>query len=131
MHRADLQAKDGWLGNEHGPGSFNRFLADPTPNAFGSYWDHIREMEKLVDTLGPRALVLYYEEIKADPHGQVTRLAEFLGIKPSKKLIDAVVDATTFKAMVKEKEGTPRSFLTRKVLRIIRTSRIYGRCWCR
>eukprot|EP00037_Helgoeca_nana_P030195 m.371364 g.371364 ORF g.371364 m.371364 type:complete len:304 (+) comp28129_c2_seq6:196-1107(+) len=108
-------AKDDWLGNEHGPGSLNRFLADPAPNAFGAYWDHILEMEELVEKLGPdRALVLYYEEMKGDHRGQVARIAKFLGMPVTDKLLDAVVAATAFKAMAAERQGTKLAALTRK-----------------
>jgi hypothetical protein len=104
------------LGNEHGPGSLNRFLADPAPNAFGAYWDHILEMEELVEKLGPdRALVLYYEEMKGDHRGQVARIAKFLGMPVTDKLLDAVVAATAFKAMAAERQGTKLAALTRKV----------------
>eukprot|EP00038_Savillea_parva_P025449 m.47734 g.47734 ORF g.47734 m.47734 type:complete len:245 (-) comp6923_c0_seq1:2033-2767(-) len=114
MHFFNGEAKDGWLGNEHGIGSFNRFLADPTPNAYGNMWDHILETEKLVDQLGDRALVLYYEEMKADTFGQIARIASHMGRSPTEKLVNAVANATSMKTMAKEREGKPAAALIRK-----------------
>jgi len=46
LHFFRGEAKDGWMGNEHGPGSFNRFLASEEggecPNAYGSSIEWIK-----------------------------------------------------------------------------------------
>ena len=75
--------QDGWLGNEHGAGSFNRYLADPCPNAYGSTFDWVAELDALVTALKPssRVLVLYYEQLKLNLPAQIDRIDDFLGTK--------------------------------------------------
>merc|ERR1719506_1516449 len=65
LHYFRGEAKDGWLGNENGPGSFDRFLSGV--NAYGSYFDHVAAMEDYIaEHIKERALVVYYELLKAD-----------------------------------------------------------------
>merc|ERR1711998_596186 len=79
LHYFRGEAKDGWHGNEHGPGSFERFMTGV--NAYGSFFDHVVGMEDLLlEHLKDRALVVYYEELKEDTGAGIRRIAEFLGV---------------------------------------------------
>jgi len=49
----------------------------------------------------PNVLFVHYADLKADPVAEVTRLADFLGIRKTHKEIDEVVTATEFSAMKK------------------------------
>jgi hypothetical protein len=46
--------QDGWLGNEHGPGSLKRFISEPVSISFGFYWDHIKAMSKFLSKMDPK-----------------------------------------------------------------------------
>ena len=48
LHFFRGEAKDGWLGNEHGPGSLERFLHPDCPNAYGSVFTWMNEMDAVV-----------------------------------------------------------------------------------
>ena len=76
--------KDGWFGNEHGPGSLNRWVdLESCPNAFGSAFEWIRESAEAVEELGSdRALVLYYEALKLNFASELARINAFLGLPP-------------------------------------------------
>ena len=52
LHFFNGEAKDGWHGNEHGPGSLARYIAADCPNAYGSAFDVIVAFDKLV-SVGP------------------------------------------------------------------------------
>lgn len=95
------EPKDGWLGNEHGPGSFNRFVDPDTPNAYGSMFTWVREMDKVVESMksSGRVLVVQYEELMMDMPAQIRRIACFLGQDSvSEAKLDAVVRASGFLA---------------------------------
>ena len=102
LHFFRGEAKDGWLGNEHGPGSFFRFI-DPTgPNAYGSCFDWITENDKLFHTLrdSGRAHIIYFEDLKQDLAGQLQKLHNFLGLgtlTPEK--CEAIMNEVNFKQM--------------------------------
>ena len=51
LHFFRGEAKDGWLGNEHGPGSLARFLHDDCPNAYGSAFQVVKAMDALAARL--------------------------------------------------------------------------------
>ena len=53
LHFFRGEAKDGWLGNEHGPGSIARFCSPESPNAYGSFFSWITETERTTVTLAP------------------------------------------------------------------------------
>lgn len=112
LHYFRGEAKDGWLGNEHGPGSFERYITGV--NAYGSFFDHVSGMEDYIhEFLGDRALVLYYEQLKGDITGQVGRIADFLGVEMTRAKLEAVlheVDINTMKA----KKDSISSVLIRK-----------------
>ena len=99
LHFFRGEPKDGWLGNEHGPGSLARFLAPDCPNAFGSAFDFVRGHDALVKRLGPRAHVVYYEELQRDLPGEIRRLAAFFGASLPPAKLAAIVERVTFGAM--------------------------------
>jgi len=123
LHFFNGEAKDGWLGNEHGPGSLNRFLSEDTPNSLGSSFGWIKEQDKLVTLLQEQAakhlqkervLVVYYEALKADLPGELGRINDFLDLPT---LTDAkrkaVTEDCTFSAM---KSGTAGN-MTKRIMR--------------
>lgn len=97
------------LGNEHGPGSYNRFVAEPSVNPFGSYWGHCEKMQALMDDVGKgRATVVYYEHLKEDLEREVERLAEFLDLPPlTAAKMAAITKRVSLKSM-SEAEGTKK-----------------------
>jgi len=109
LHLFRGEPKDGWLGNEHGPGTFHRFTAEDCSNAFGSTFDWILEQEKVTHFLQEqtakfcnkeRVLVVYYEAMKADLPAQIDRINAFLGLAPitdAKRM--AIAEACGFSAM--------------------------------
>jgi len=101
LHFFRGEAKDGWLGNEHGPGSLARFIARDCPNAYGSPIETIKQMDRIATALAPsgRVHIVYYEALLNDLPGQVEALAAFLRVPlpPAKR--DAVVNASTFASM--------------------------------
>ena len=66
LHFFNGEAKDGWLGNEHGPGSLARFLAHPSPNAYGSVLTIVKEMDAVAQRLygAGRVHIVYFEALK-------------------------------------------------------------------
>jgi hypothetical protein len=114
LHYFRGEAKDGWLGNEHGPGSLARFVAPECPNAFGSSFGWVSAMDALVGELLPsgRALVLYYEDLSRSLPAQLERLAGFLGVRLSDAKRDALAEAVGFGAM--KAAGGARGMLLRK-----------------
>jgi len=117
------EAKDGWLGNEHGPGSFNRFIDEKCPNAFGSPLDWTADQDKVVTFLQEQAaklckkervLVVYYEGLKADLPAQLDRINGFLGLSSlTAEKRTAVADACGFSAM----KGGGAGRLTNSIMR--------------
>ncbi|KAL3778182.1 hypothetical protein ACHAW5_004029 [Stephanodiscus triporus] len=75
---------DGMHGNEHGPGSFRRFVdVGACPNSYGSAFRWIAESANALDEIGPdRSLVVYYEDLVLDFRGEVRRICDFLGLSP-------------------------------------------------
>jgi len=118
------EAKDGWLGNSLGPGSFNRFVSDECPNAFGSSFDWISEQQKVINFLQNkvaanagknRVLVVYYEAMKANLPAQIDRINSFLDLKPlttQKKM--SVAQACGFNAMKTGSAGKMANIIMRK-----------------
>ena len=99
LHYFRGEPKDGWLGNEHGPGSFARFIASDCPNAFGSTFEFVKGHDALVRRLGARAHVVYYEELQRDLPGEIQRLASFLGVSLPPAKLERIVRAVSFDAM--------------------------------
>lgn len=102
LHFFRGEAKDGWLGNAHGPGSFARFIAAECPNAYGSSFDWIIQNDAVYNQLvsSGRVLVLYFEALKKDLPGQLQVLHSFLGLGPlSVQKCEAITREVDFKAM--------------------------------
>jgi len=101
LHFFRGEAKDGWLGNEHGPGSLARFLDEDCPNAFGSNFLWLNEVEDATRKLSStgRVLVVYFEALKQGLPEQVQRLADFFGLPLTPAKRDAVVAAVGFESM--------------------------------
>jgi len=101
LHFFRGEAKDGWLGNEHGPGSIARFCSPECPNAYGSVFSWLTETEKAAAPLiaSGRCLVVYYERLKLDLPAELERIAAFLQcpLPPAKR--DALAAAVSFSSM--------------------------------
>ena len=116
LHHFRGVPKDGWYGNEHGPGSFARAIdVENCPNAFGSSFTWVKRSGESVDKVGPeRALVLQYEELKLDFDTQLQRINDFLGLP---KLTDAKAKAVAAECAaksMKEKTGGRFKMIIRK-----------------
>lgn len=107
--------KDGWYGNEHGPGSFARAIdVENSPNAFGSSFMWVKKAGEAVGAIDPeRVLVLRYEELKLDFDSQLERINDFLGLP---KLTDAKAKAVTAEctASTMKKNGGRFKMIIRK-----------------
>eukprot|EP00985_Skeletonema_marinoi_P023136 scaffold15149_cov194-Skeletonema_marinoi.AAC.3 len=116
LHHFRGVPKDGWLGNEHGPGSYARAIdIENCPNAFGSSFLWVKRSGEVVDAVGPeRALVLQYEDLKLDFDTQLQRINDFLGLS---KLTDAKAKAVAAECAaksMKEKTGGRFKMIIRK-----------------
>ena len=89
---------------------------------WGDYFQHNADWYKF-NNGRKESLVLRYEEMKKDHRGHVIKIAKFLSCDLSDKVIDAIVEKSTFKTMAKNinsaMEGRPgwksdRSALLRK-----------------
>jgi hypothetical protein len=110
LHFFKGEAKDGWMGNEHGPGSLARFIDPDCPNAYGSSMDWIIQNDHLYSQLvsSGRVLVVYFEALKADLPAQLSVLHSFLGLGPlSGPKCEAIQKEVGFQAM-KEVFGTAK-----------------------
>lgn len=112
LHYFRGQAKDGWTGNEHGPGSLARFLDPACPNAYGSVFDWIKANEMLANKLGAKKVcVVYFEALKANLPAQIERIATFLETELTIAKRDAIARACGFDAMKQDNLG---SMISRK-----------------
>eukprot|EP00040_Diaphanoeca_grandis_P027855 m.159589 g.159589 ORF g.159589 m.159589 type:complete len:321 (+) comp31138_c0_seq1:38-1000(+) len=100
--------QDGWLGNEHGDGTLNRFLE---PNSisldgYGSKFDWIRETDELVTKMEKtnRVCVVYFEQLKESLPQEIDRIADFLGLSLTEKKRAAVIAAVSFSEMKTQKQ---------------------------
>ena len=114
LHFFRGEAKDGWLGNEHGPGSLERFLHPDCPNAYGSVFTWINEMDAVVQALQPsgRVLCLFYEDLVRCLPAQIDRLANFLGLSLTPAKRAAVLHSVSFDTM--KSSGGMATMLLRK-----------------
>ena len=114
LHHFQGTAIDGWLGNEHGPGSFNRFLnTDNCPNSYGSDFHWVKENAKAVQEIGSeRALVVYYEGLMSNFCAQLKRINDFLGLGHlTDDKAKAIEEACAFETMsTSEMRCSPRSW---------------------
>ena len=112
LHYFRGEAKDGWTGNEHGPGSLRRFLDGV--NAYGDFFHHICDADDYMrNHLGDRAMVLHYERMKEDIEARLVETAAFLGVplnETKKGIILQEIDIETMRA----KKDNVASILIRK-----------------
>jgi len=91
---------EGWFGDEQARtlGTFGRWNAWPPeicPEAYGSYYSHVRYADELIQAIGPeRATVFYYEGLQEDFDGEVRRLAAFLEVPLSDAKLQAIREQT-------------------------------------
>ena len=97
LHFFRGEPKDGWLGNEHGPGSVARFCSPSCPNAYDSFFTWVRETERCIAPLvaSGRCLVVYYEAMHEDLPRELHRIADFLGMPLSDAKRAALIDAVS------------------------------------
>jgi len=124
------EPKDGWLGNEYGKGSFERFLDPDTANAYGSVFTWVKEMDRIVENLkaDERVLVVQYEDLVTDLPAQIQRVASFLGqgtLAPAR--LDAVVRASSFLAFGESRNA---GMTTERCLTMILAPKGNVRDWC-
>ena len=83
LHHFRGEPKDGWFGNQHGPGSFNRWIdLETCSNAYGNAFQWVKISADAVEDVGPkRALVIYYEDLILNFASELRRINEFLGLK--------------------------------------------------
>eukprot|EP00750_Incisomonas_marina_P014907 INCI1794.1.p1 GENE.INCI1794.1~~INCI1794.1.p1 ORF type:complete len:387 (-),score=69.15 INCI1794.1:131-1291(-) len=86
-------AKDGW------DGCSARFVDPNTRNPFGTFTDHVGAYTPLVQKLGDRAKVVYYEDLKRDFVGTVSGIAEFLGKDISREQAAEIQELLSLEAM--------------------------------
>jgi len=112
LHNFRGTAMDDWLGNEHGPGSFHRFLnLANCPNAMGNTFHWVRESAEAVEAIGKeRALVVYYESLILNFGAQLRRINEFLGLDElTEAKARAIEEACKFKTMETSSMRTRRN----------------------
>jgi len=102
LHNFRGTPMDGWLGNEHGPGLFRRWLMlDDCPNSMGSAFYWVRENCLAVENIGiERALVVHYEGLILNFGAQLKRINAFLGLPDlTEAKLHAIAKACSFKSM--------------------------------
>lgn len=97
---------DGWDGNEHGPGTYRRYIAEKCPNAFGSAFEWLKETQDALNCVkNGRAHVIYYESLILDFDAQLKELNDFLGLdKLTVAKCEAIREACAAKTMSKDNE---------------------------
>ena len=73
---------------------------------FGDYFEHIADWYKF-NKDRKRSLILVYEEMKKSHRDHVIKIAKFLGYDLSDKVVDLIVEKTTFKDMSKTVKHSP------------------------
>merc|ERR1712151_640236 len=81
---------------------------------FGRWSDHVAGWRAEALNNPSQVLWVRYEDIKADPHREVKRIADFLGVTASSALIDRVVTNSDFAAVKKIATPTPMSNFFRR-----------------
>ena len=102
LHYMNGEPEDGW------EGSFKRFMSPKCPNAFGSFFDHVNATEPFMKAVGPRGLVIFYENFKEDFDGQVQALAQSLGITLTAEKLAKLKEVTHISHMKKGNTITVR-----------------------
>ncbi|XP_028850297.1 sulfotransferase family 1, cytosolic sulfotransferase 5 [Denticeps clupeoides] len=81
------------------PGSWSQYL-DKFMNgevSWGSWYDHVKGYWKERDK--KKILYLFFEDMKEDPGHEVKQIAKFLGYNLSQRMIEEIVQRTTFESM--------------------------------
>lgn len=86
-------AKDGW------DGCSARFVDPNTRNPFGTFPRHVGAYTPLIQKLGDRAKVVYYEDLKRDFVGTVGDMAQFLGKDLSREQVAEIQELLSLEAM--------------------------------
>ncbi|XP_014790787.1 sulfotransferase 1E1 [Octopus bimaculoides] len=89
------------------PSYFDLWIKGEVP--YGDYFEYVQEIYALCKD-NPNALIITYEEMKADMSKAVSRVAKFLGKTISDQLTESIVDMCSFDKMKSEKNVT-NSFL--------------------
>ncbi|XP_020011823.1 sulfotransferase 1E1-like isoform X2 [Castor canadensis] len=97
------------------PGSFTdfveKFMEGQVP--YGSWYDHVKSWwEKRKN---PQLLFIFYEDMKEDIRKEVIKLINFLDRKPSEKLVDKIINHTSFQEM-KNNPSTNYTLLPEEVM---------------
>uniref|UniRef100_A0A8C0AAU4 Sulfotransferase n=3 Tax=Bos TaxID=9903 RepID=A0A8C0AAU4_BOSMU len=74
---------------------FESFLAGKV--CWGSWYDHVKGWWQAKDQ--HRILYLFYEDMKENPKHEIQKLAEFIGKSLDDKVLDKIVDHTSFSVM--------------------------------
>ncbi|XP_061288520.1 sulfotransferase 1C4 isoform X2 [Bos javanicus] len=74
---------------------FESFLAGKV--CWGSWYDHVKGWWQAKDQY--RILYLFYEDMKENPKHEIQKLAEFIGKSLDDKVLDKIVDHTSFSVM--------------------------------
>jgi hypothetical protein len=92
---------DGWDGNEHGLGTYRRYIDTECPNSFGSTFDWLKETEDALKYVNPeRVHIVYYESFILDFDCQLKYLNDFLGLNTlTAKKCEAIRKACAAKTM--------------------------------
>ncbi|CAH6886464.1 sulfotransferase 1E1 [Phodopus roborovskii] len=64
---------------------------------YGSWYDHVKSWWEKRNN--PHILFMFYEDMIEDIRKEVIKLIEFLGEKPSKELVDKIIQHTSFQEM--------------------------------
>ncbi|MCL4146615.1 UNVERIFIED_CONTAM: hypothetical protein GTU68_033934, partial [Idotea baltica] len=78
----------------------------PSSVVYSPFWTHAKEAWDKRDH--PNLHFVFYEDMKADPKGEIMKLKKFLGTNLTDKQIDDVVEYTSFSAM-KERDSVLES----------------------
>eukprot|EP01062_Namystynia_karyoxenos_P028208 TRINITY_DN21414_c0_g3_i2.p1 TRINITY_DN21414_c0_g3~~TRINITY_DN21414_c0_g3_i2.p1 ORF type:complete len:1491 (+),score=369.84 TRINITY_DN21414_c0_g3_i2:86-4474(+) len=98
LHYFRGEPKDGWHGNEHGPGTLARFLSGD--QNYGSFFQHCRGIQEWMNThTRLRCHVVNYETLHANFSGEVNRLAAFLDVPMTPQKLGKIADLTSFSTM--------------------------------
>ena len=80
---------------------FETYLFDREAHPYGFWHEHVQQAINWQKILPKRILMLRYEDLKADPVHEVSRIASFLNVKVSAERISKVVEMCNL-AKVKE-----------------------------
>ena len=94
------------LGGFHGNWDDFFPIVEADQVAFGNFFEHNAEWYSYHKERN-NSLVLFYEDMKKNLRGNVKKIADFLGIRVSDKVIDIITKRTTFENMKKDTKLMP------------------------